>query len=98
MGTIKPFRNVDVNSPPRITLAMGLWISLPERLPPSARGTSANAEQSAVIRMGVKRSIEPIMTLSRFEWPSLSRSLYREMSSIPLRVAIPNSEIKPMMA
>ena len=55
---MKPFKKVDVNKPPRITVAIGLCISLPGRSPFSASGINARAELSAVIRIGFKRSIE----------------------------------------
>ena len=56
---MKPFRNVDVNSPPKITLAIGLCISLPGKSPAKANGINANAEDKAVIKIGFKRSREP---------------------------------------
>ena len=40
---MKPFRNVDVKRPPKITFAIGLCISLPGRSPLRASGISASA-------------------------------------------------------
>ncbi len=59
---MKPFRKVDVSRPPKITVAIGLCISLPGRSPFSASGINASALDSAVIRIGFKRSSEPRMT------------------------------------
>ena len=59
---MKPFRKVDVSRPPKITVAIGLCISLPGKSPFSASGINARAELSAVIRIGFKRSIEPCRT------------------------------------
>ena len=59
MGTTNPFNRVELNKPPNITWAMGLWISLPGRSPPTAKGIKANAEVKAVINMGFSRSREP---------------------------------------
>lgn len=53
---MKPFRKVDVSRPPKITVAIGLCISLPGKSPFSASGINARAELSAVIRIGFKRS------------------------------------------
>ena len=55
----KAFRNVEVNNPPKMTFAIGLWISLPGRSPRKASGIRANADESAVIRIGFRRSSEP---------------------------------------
>ena len=52
-------RRVEVVSPHRITIAMGDWISLPGSPARNARGTSASAVASAVIRIGTSRSIAP---------------------------------------
>lgn len=98
IGMTKPFRTVDVNSPPRMTFAIGDWISLPGRSPPMASGSSAKADVIAVIRIGFSRSREPVITASIFEVPRLVSTLYLSISSIPLRVAMPNSEMNPMMA
>ena len=89
---------MEVNKPPSITFAIGLCISLPGKSPPVTMGIKASAEDSAVIKIGFRRSAEPRLTLSIMEQPSLRKSLYLETSNIPLRVAIPNSEINPMMA
>ena len=67
---MKPFRKVEVSNPPRITFAMGLCISLPGRSPLSANGINASALDSAVIRIGFKRSSEPRITLSYTPYPS----------------------------
>ena len=56
---MNPFRKVDVSRPPRITFAIGLWISLPGKSPASANGISASAEDNAVIKIGFRRSREP---------------------------------------
>ena len=72
---MNPLRRVEVARPPRITLAMGLCNSLPGRSPPSARGMSARAVVSAVIRMGLRRSAEPRNTLSIVEYPLVFKSL-----------------------
>ena len=53
---MNPFKNVDVNKPPKITVAIGLWISFPGRLPFNANGINAKAELNAVIKIGFKRS------------------------------------------
>lgn len=45
---MKPFRKVDVSRPPKITVAIGLCISLPGKSPFSASGINARAELSAV--------------------------------------------------
>ena len=59
----KPFKEVEVNNPPKITLAIGLWISLPGKLPLTAKGIIAKADDKAVIKIGFKRSREPSTTL-----------------------------------
>ena len=64
MGTTNPFNSVELSNPPKITCAMGLWISFPGRSPPRARGIKANADVRAVIRMGFRRSNEPWIILS----------------------------------
>ena len=70
MGTTKPFKRVELSKPPRMTCAIGLWISLPGRSLPTANGIKASADVSAVIRMGFKRSSEPCMILSTKSFPS----------------------------
>ena len=35
---MNPFKNVEVNKPPKITVAIGLWISFPGRSPFNANG------------------------------------------------------------
>ena len=96
---INALSNVELMSPPSITLAMGDCISLPGRSPPSASGTRASAEVRAVMSMGLSRESEPSMMASFTVLPSSVRSrLYSVMSSMPLRVAMPKSEMKPMMA
>lgn len=57
IGTTKPFNKVELNNPPRITWAMGLWISLPGRSPPTANGIKAKAEVKAVIKIGFNRQV-----------------------------------------
>ena len=38
---MNPFKNVEVNKPPKITVAIGLWISFPGRSPFNANGINA---------------------------------------------------------
>ena len=91
--------NVELISPPSITFAIGDCISLPGKSPPSANGTRARAEVRAVMRIGLRRESEPSMMAWRMLLPSsVRRRLYSVISSIPLRVAIPNSDMKPMTA
>ena len=56
VGTTIMFNSVDVMSPHRITMAMGVWISRPVLPPPRASGISARPAAIAVIRIGTKRS------------------------------------------
>lgn len=49
-GINRRFNNVDVTSPPIITIAMGCSISCPGLLPPIAMGTRASKVVKAVIR------------------------------------------------
>ena len=95
---MKALRKVDVNKPPKMTFAIGLWISLPGKSPRKANGIKAKAELNAVMRIGLSRSSEPCTMLSSNGMPSARSLLYRLMSNIPLRVAIPNNEMKPMIA
>jgi Methylase involved in ubiquinone/menaquinone biosynthesis len=44
MGITKIFSSVDVMRPPKTTIAIGLWISLPGLSPLKTKGMSANAE------------------------------------------------------
>ena len=44
---MNPFKNVEVNKPPKITVAIGLWISFPGRSPFNANGINAKAELNA---------------------------------------------------
>lgn len=67
---MNPFKNVEVNKPPKITVAIGLWISFPGRSPFNANGINAKAELNAVIKIGFKRSREPCITDSRNPIPS----------------------------
>ena len=46
---MNPFKNVEVNKPPKITVAIGLWISFPGRSPFYDNGINAKAELNAVI-------------------------------------------------
>ena len=41
---MNPFKNVEVNKPPKITVAIGLWISVPGRSPFNANGINAKAD------------------------------------------------------
>ena len=95
---MKAFKKVDVSKPPKMTFAIGLWISLPGKSPRNANGIKAKAEVNAVIKIGLSRSSEPCTILSSNDVPSVRSLLYRLMSNIPLRVAIPNNDMKPMMA
>ena len=97
IGMMNPLRNVDVSRPPSITLAIGLCISLPGSSPPTASGMSASPDVRAVMSIGLSRSREPCMTHSWSDRPDERRLLYLSMRSIPFRVAIPKSEMKPMM-
>ena len=56
---MNPFNKVEVNKPPKITCAIGLWISLPGKSPRKANGIKAKAEVNAVMRIGFRRSSEP---------------------------------------
>ena len=64
MGTINAFNRVELNNPPKITFAIGLWISFPGRSPPIANGMRARAEDRAVIKIGLRRSNDPCMMVS----------------------------------
>ena len=97
-GTMKPLSIVDVSRPPSSTFAIGLWISLPGRSPPRARGISARAEVNAVINIGFNLSSDPRITASCSERPLCRSSLYLSISNIPFLVAIPNREMKPIIA
>ena len=61
-GTMNRLTNVDVMSPPMITIAIGCSISWPGMLPPTISGTIASAVASAVIMIGESRSSAPRMT------------------------------------
>ena len=61
---MKALRKVDVSKPPKITFAIGLWISLPGKSPRKANGIKAKAELNAVMRIGLSRSSEPCTMLS----------------------------------
>ena len=50
---------MDVNRPPRITIAIGPSISRPGAPAPKASGSSPSAVTSAVMRTGVRRSVAP---------------------------------------
>ena len=65
VGTTTMFRRVDVINPHRITMAIGVWISLPAFPPPNASGISASPAAIAVIRIGMSRSRAPRSTASR---------------------------------
>ena len=67
---MNPFKKVDDNNPPKMTVAIGLWISLPGRSPLMANGINAKAELRAVIKMGFNRSNEPCITTSPNGFPS----------------------------
>ena len=51
--------------PPKTTIAIGDWISLPALSPFSTKGISAKSEVRAVIRIGVKRSTAAMVIDSR---------------------------------
>ena len=61
---MNPFKNVEVNKPPKITVAIGLWISFPGRSPFNANGINAKAELNAVIKIGFKRSRDCLLYTS----------------------------------
>ena len=61
MGTTYIFSKVEVSNPPRITFAIGLWISLPVGSPFSASGIRARAAVNAVISMGNNLSVDPLI-------------------------------------
>src|SRR5262249_6823604 len=72
-GTTNGYKGVEINSPRRITTAMGCSISWPARSPPRARGKRPKAATRAVIRIGARRSSEPRMTSSRPNGRPVSR-------------------------
>ena len=78
---MNPFKNVEVNKPPKITVAIGLWISFPGRSPFNANGINAKAELNAVIKIDIKRSSNPSNTNSPKTNPSQRKSQYRMISS-----------------
>src|SRR5258705_547426 len=65
VGTTAMFRIVELTSPHRITMAIGVWISLPDLPAPSASGMSASPAAIAVMRIGMSRSRAPRSTASR---------------------------------
>ena len=79
-------------------MAIGVWISLPGSPPDEASGMSASPAASAVIRIGASRSIAPRRTASAESvTPSCSTRWWMwETIMMPLRVAMPNSVMKPM--
>lgn len=64
-------RKVEVSKPPKMTFAIGLWISLPGKSPRKANGIKAKAELKAVIKIGLSRSSEPCTIHSSNGMPSL---------------------------
>ncbi len=58
------FKIVDVSSPPRITFAIGLCISLPGKSPLNARGINARAAVKAVINIAFNLSLDPCVMVS----------------------------------
>src|SRR5688572_8854643 len=72
-GTTTMLRKVEVRSPPRMTWAIGLWISLPGFPPARTSGMSARPAVNAVMSTGASRSREPRRTASRREMPSAIR-------------------------
>ena len=78
------FSKVEVVSPPRITMAIGLWISFPGWFPLNANGISARAEARAVINMGFSRSCDPFIMVSFSPMPCLCRNWYLDTSRMPL--------------
>src|SRR5437879_6368937 len=99
VGTTIMFSSVEVVRPQRMTIAIGVWISLPVFPPPSASGISARPAAIAVIRMGTRRSCAPRSTASRKSvTPSLSiRCWMCDTSMMPFRVAMPNRVMNPMI-
>src|SRR5689334_23266278 len=57
-GSTNRFSNVDVNRPPRMTIAIGYSTSYPGLLPLSASGSNPRPAARAVMRMGETRSAE----------------------------------------
>ena len=55
-GSTNRFKSVDVNSPPRITIAIGYSTSYPGLLPLKASGKRPSPAVAAVIKMGMTRS------------------------------------------
>ena len=66
---MNPFKNVEVNKPPKITVAIGLWISFPGRSPFNANGINANACIHAVSKLAIKPYRAPWRTHSRTQIP-----------------------------
>lgn len=56
MGRARGRRGFDVKSPPRITRAIGLRISVPASCPATPRGSSARPAVNAVIMIGASCS------------------------------------------
>ena len=82
-----------------MTSARGAWISLPGWPAASATGRRARPVERAVIRTGTTRSTAPRTTAAGTSLPrrSCSRRM-RVTTMMPLRVAMPKSEMKPMRA
>ena len=89
--------SVELSSPPRITMAIGLWISLPGLSPPRARGIRASAAVRAVIKIAFSLSADPEIIRSRRVLPSCLRLIYLEIRSMPFLVAIPKSVMNPII-
>jgi len=91
---------MDDRRPNRMTCAIGVWISLPGRSPANASGTSARPDANAVMKIGASRSRAPRRTASaKSVTPSSScRCRMCDTSMMPLRVAMPNTVMKPMIA
>ena len=98
VGSKNMLSSVEDKSPNRITIAMGVRISLPGASPRNASGTSASPEASAVMRIGDSRSRAPRRTASRKSRTPSKRSKWRTWATImiPLRAAMPNTVMKPI--
>ena len=67
---MNPFKNVEVNKPPKITVAIGLWISFPGRSPFNANRDQRQGGTQRRHQDRVQTSREPCITDSRNPIPS----------------------------
>ena len=70
---------------------------MPDLPPDRTRGINARAEVSAVIRIGLSLSAEPARMLSLTGNPLSHRCMYLEISSTPLRTAMPSRVMNPIV-